>query len=320
MAKRTRWIGTLARAGMALALLMANQACARAPADAPREAQAGQAAGAAANDNARVHPALWVVKDADTTIYLFGTIHVLKPGIAWFDGPVKRAFDSSDQLMLEIVQPGPEAMTALFQKLGVNPTGPSLTEKLPEADRAKLAAALARLDLPATALDRYDPWVAAINLAVLPLLKLGYDPQNGPERVLTDAAKAERKPVAGLETPEEQLGYFDSLSQGAQIKFLESTLDEMPAVADSIRTMINAWSAGQPDALAKELNEGLDDQPEIAKALLIDRNARWAAWIETRMKQPGVVFIAVGAGHLAGPASVQAMLARHGLKAVRIRY
>lgn len=299
---------------LALSLAASTQACAKQPAAPPSHENPNTTATHGAK------PALWVVRDDDTTIYLFGTIHVLKPGVGWFDGGVKRAFDSSDQLVLELVQPDPAAMRDLFERLGTDPSGKPLTSKLPARDRALLAKSLSDLGLPATALDRYEPWVAAINLAVLPLLKLGYDPSNGPEKVLTDAARASGKTVSGLETPEQQLGYFDTLPEAAQVKFLESTLDEIPKAGQSIDGMIGAWSRGEPDKLAKVLNEGLEDQPEIGKALLYGRNARWADWIDARMKQPGTVFVAVGAGHLAGSSSVQAMLARHGLVVTRITY
>ena len=84
--------------------------------------------------------------------------------------------------------------------------------------------------------------------------------------------------------------------------------------------MVDQWSHGAPDALARELNHDLKGSPEVARTLLVDRNKRWASWIANRMRTPGVVFIAVGAGHLAGPESVQRQLARRGLKVMRVRY
>jgi len=266
-------------------------------------------------------PALWVVRDKDTTIYLFGTIHVLRPGLSWFDEAVKAAFDRSDEVVLELVLPDPAKMAGIVRATGIAPAGtPPLTERLPEAKRAAFTAAVVNLGLPATALDRYKPWLAATQLSIAPLSKLGYDSANGPETVLTEAAKAAHKPVTGLETAEQQLGYFSGLSDKAQIQFLESTVDELPTVADQMTRMVDDWAGGKPEALATEMNDSLKDSPEVAKVLLIDRNKRWAQWIKDRMAKPGTVFVAVGAGHLAGPDSVQAQLARLGVKAQRIRY
>lgn len=265
-------------------------------------------------------PALWVVKDHDTTIYLFGTVHVLKPGLSWFDEAVKDAFDKSDQVMLEIVEPDPAVLQGLIAKIAYNPTGPGVTEQLPESKRAAYVAALASLGVPAEMLDRLDPWFPAITLSYASLTKYGYDPESGAEKVLAAAAKEAGKPVAGLETAEQQLGYFDSLPKELQVKFLVITIDQLPRMGTMIDTMMASWSKGDSAALGALLNEELDETPEIAKVLLTERNARWAEWIEKRMEQPGTVFVAVGAGHLAGPGSVQEFLEKHRLNAERIEY
>ncbi|MDQ2891640.1 MAG: TraB/GumN family protein [Pseudomonadota bacterium] len=266
-------------------------------------------------------PALWVVKDQDTTIYLFGTIHVLKPGMTWFDEAVKKAFDSASEVKLELVMPDPATMQSLVMATGVAPTGtPPLTQRLPADKRAAYAKAVTDLGLPANALDTYKPWLAATQLSIAPLSKLGYDSTNGPEEVITAAAKAAGKPVTGLETAAQQLGYFSGLSEPAQIQFLTSTIDELPTLAKTMATMVDDWAEGKPEALAKEMNDSLKDSPEVAKTLLVDRNQRWAGWIKQRMAQPGTVFIAVGAGHLAGKDSVQAQLAKLGVKSARVNY
>lgn len=265
-------------------------------------------------------PALWVVEDADTTVYLFGTVHALKPGLSWFDEAVRTAFDKSDELVLEMVEPDPATMQGLILKIAVNLEGPTLTEKLPADKREAFAKAVTDVGAPVAALDRFDPWFAAVTLTVAGLPKLGYDQANGAEHVLGAAAKAAGKPVIGLETPEQQLGFFDTLAEPLQLKFLVSTIDDYPQMAGQLDAMVTNWAAGDPEKLAKVMNEELADTPEIAKVLLADRNARWADWIAQRMQKPGTVFLAVGAGHLAGPDSVQAGLAKRKLTAERVRY
>jgi uncharacterized protein YbaP (TraB family) len=302
-------IRSIGAALSALTLALALPACAqRQPAAAVRDA----------ND---ADPALWVVKDQDTTIYLFGTIHVLKPGMGWFDEAVKAAFDRADEVKLELVMPDPAAMASLVAATGVAPAGtPPLTEQVPADKRAAFTKAVLDLGLPANALDRYKPWLAATQLSIAPLSKLGYDSANAPEEVITAAAKQAGKPLTGLETAEQQLGYFGALSAPAQLQFLTSTIDELPKLDSSMKEMVDDWAHGKPEALAKEINDSLKDSPEVAKVLLVDRNKRWAAWVKQRMAQPGTVFIAVGAGHLAGKDSVQAQLAKLGVKAERVTY
>ena len=265
-------------------------------------------------------PALWVVKDRDTTIYLFGTVHLLKPGLSWFDEGVKTAFDSSDELVLEMVQPAPAAMQSLVMSKGFTTVGPTLTERLPAADRPVYLKALADLGIPSAIFDRAQPWLVATNLSLAPLMKLGYDPASGPESVLTAAAATEKKKISGLETPEQQIGFLAGLSEPTQVAFLESTLKDLPKVATSMSDMVGAWSRGDPAKLGELMNDGVKDTPELAKTLLYDRNARWAQWIKARMAKPGTVFIAVGAGHLAGQQSVIEQLKALKLTATRVAY
>jgi len=155
---------------------------------------------------------------------------------------------------------------------------------------------------------------------VLTLVKNGYDPASGAERVLTNAATAENKPVAGLETVEDQIGFLDGLSDKAQQQFLVSTIDQIDGFTAVMDKMVTSWTKGDADAIANLLNEDMDDSPELKQKLIADRDARWAEWIAKRLEQPGTVFIAVGAGHLAGPESVQAYLARKNIQAKRVAY
>lgn len=301
----------------------ALRACALALATLSPSLASGQAAPAPAAPEVKAvdaDPALWVVKDKDTTIYLFGTIHVLKPGLSWFDDGVKKAFDSSDELVLEMVQPDAATMQNIVLSKAYSLTGPTLTERLPEAERPAYLNAMSNLGIPPAAFDRAQPWFVATNLSLLPLMKLGYDPKSGPETVLTAAAATEKKAIAGLETPEQQIGYLSGLPDKVQLQFLESTLKDLPKTAETMDGMVAAWSRGDPDALAKYMNDGLDDSPELAKTLLFDRNARWAQWIKARLDKPGTVFIAVGAGHLAGKQSVIDQLKMLKIKAERVSY
>lgn len=266
-------------------------------------------------------PALWVVKDKDTTIYLFGTVHILKPGLSWFDEAVKKAFDASGELVTEIGgTPDPATVQPLIMKYGFNPAGPTLTEKLPEDKRAAFTKAVADLGLSQPTIDRFDPWLAGVQMTMLSLVRLGYNPQSGVEQALNTAAKAANKPVSGLESVEEQFSFFDSLSEDAQVKFLVETIDKLPEAGPTLDKMVDEWATGDADGLAALMNEGFKASPEVAKKLLADRNARWAEWIDTRLDKPGVVFVAVGAGHLAGAESVQAYLAKRKIKSKRITY
>ena len=266
-----------------------------------------------------VDPALWVVKDEDTTVYLFGSVHLLKPGLGWFDDGVKTAFDSSDQLVLELVEPPAAEVQALFGKFAMDQQGKTLRSKMNDADRAVYEAAMGKLGIPAPAFDPFEPWAAGITLSVVAMQKSGFDPNSGVEKQLTAAAKVSNKPIAGLETMEFQLGLFDTLPEAEQITFLVETAKLIDEVASTTDKMVAMWASAETESLGQLMNEGLTSRT-LYDALLTKRNANWAKWIAARMAKPGVTFMAVGAGHLAGPTSVQNLLPAYGLSATRVAY
>jgi uncharacterized protein len=266
-----------------------------------------------------VDPALWVVKDEDTTVYLFGSVHLLKPGLGWFDDGVKTAFDSSDQLVLELVEPPAAEVQALFGKFAMDQQGKTLRSKMNDADRAVYEAAMGKLGIPAPAFDPFEPWAAGITLSVVAMQKSGFDPNSGVEKQLTAAAKVSNKPIAGLETMEFQLGLFDTLPEAEQITFLVETAKLIDEVASTTDKMVDMWASAETESLGQLMNEGLTSRT-LYDALLTKRNANWAKWISARMAKPGVTFMAVGAGHLAGPTSVQNLLPAYGLSATRVAY
>jgi len=278
------------------------------------------AARAAAQPEARVAtPALWVVRDADTTIHIFGTSHMLPPGIRWLHGAVACAFARADTLVLEMVQPdNPAELRPLVMRLGLNPQGVTLSSQLPPALRDQLAEAARQVGLPGAALESMRPWLAATTLAVAGLQGLGLDPDQGVEKVLTDHARRRGLRLEGLETPEEQFGFLASLPQEDQLALLRSSIEDLrtlPAEADALMT---GWMQGDVETVGALMTESLKASPRLARVLLTDRNRRWAAWIDKRMARPGHVFLAVGAGHLAGPDSLIHMLRRDGRAVERV--
>ena len=266
-----------------------------------------------------VDPALWVVKDEDTTIYLFGTVHILKPGLGWFDDGVKEAFDKSDRLVLEMVEPPQAETQALFMKLALDQNGKTLRSKMTDSDRAIYEGALKKIGLPVEGLDPFDPWAAAVTMQVLAMQKLGFDVNSGAEKQLTAAAKASRKPIEGVETMEFQLGVFDSMAEAEQIKFLIEGAKVVDDAGATMDRMVSLWAAPDPEGLAALMNEGMSSRV-IYDALLTRRNATWARWISEELKKPGTTFMAVGAGHLSGTTSVPALLPAYGLTAQRVAY
>ena len=260
-------------------------------------------------------PALWRVSDADTTIYLFGTVHALPQASNWYDGRIERAFASADELVTEIDVSSAAGSAEALQTASLLPEGQSLRALMKDDDREQYEAALVGLGLPVEALDRYEPWFAAVTLSLLPLLRSGYDTQSGVE--LSLSGRAGEKSRGALETIEQQVALFDTLPQEAQLAYLDETVEKLDQAASTLDAMVAEWVEGDAIALAALLNAEMAD-PVLYERLLTARNANWAGWIENRLQQPGTVFIAVGAGHLAGAGSVQDQLRRRGVKVTRV--
>ena len=265
-------------------------------------------------------PALWKVADEDTTIYLFGTVHVLPADLEWYDAEIDAALASADTVVTEVEDsPESEALQQqLAMQLGLSADGSTLRSLLNEEQKAAYEAALGGMKVPPEAFDPFKPWLAALTLSFLPLMQQGYDLESGVESVI--GAKAGDKPREALETVEFQLGIFNGMSQEDQVAYMMEIVDNIDEVAPMVGSMVTEWVEGDPDGLAAIMNDGIDETPAIANALLFDRNANWAEWIENRLETtPGTVFMAVGAGHLAGDRSVQDYLAERGIEMVRVQ-
>ena len=273
-------------------------------------------------------PALWLLADEDTKIYLFGTVHVLPPELRWRSAALERAIDEADELVLEVSDretlEDPSALAASIL-MGKNV---SILSRVSPDRRAALAELIALSGLPVEAYDRMHSWAAAITLAAAMVAQAYGGGESGTElsgvEPVLEAEFARRgKPVSGVETAAEQMGFLAGLTVGAQRDFLESIVDdyrfamaapdgEEPAEP---RLAEREWLEGDVDSLAAE-TQGMP--PPLYEALLTRRNRAWTEWLERRLERPGTVLFAVGAAHLAGRDSVQAMLAERGLTVRRI--
>jgi uncharacterized protein YbaP (TraB family) len=268
---------------------------------------------------ADIDPALWVVKDADTTIYLFGTVHILRPGLGWFDDGVKAAFDKSDVLVTEMIEPSAAESARIMADLGIDRSAGGLRSKLNVEDRAIYEAALQKLGLKPEGLDPMEPWAAAVSIYYAGLVQNGYDMASGVEVQLKAAAAAQKKSRIGLETMREQLSIFDRMPADLQLRYVVETVKGLDDIAPQTDRLVTLWSNADTEGVAAIMNAGFDSL-NLTDVLLTRRNANWASWIDARMKQPGTVFMAVGTGHLAGTTSVQQLLQAYGRTAERVAY
>lgn len=268
------------------------------------------------------HPALWEVTDPDTTIYLFGTIHLLPENYQWRTAKFDQAVESSQQLIVETIvdDKNPGKVMAAMASLAFNtPNLPPLIDRVPPDKRAALAEAVKKSGYPPQAFDRMETWAVAFILLGTQFRDMNLKGDAGVETVLRSTFTNEGKPIGELETNLQQFGFFDRLPEKAQQALLLGALDNPKAANDEFSGMLKAWSTGDVRGIAQTFDRDLSGSPELAQALLHQRNQNWSKWIEQRMAQPGTIMIAVGAGHLAGKDSVIAMLQKDGYRVRRVQ-
>jgi uncharacterized protein YbaP (TraB family) len=270
--------------------------------------------------SATADPALWVIKDANTTIYLFGTVHLLPNDSSWRSATLDKALADSRILYIEVTDDDPGNMTALVLQHGMDAAHP-LNTQLSSSEMLRLVNAANRAGVPGGAqmLNLMRPWLAALTIATAPLLKAGLDPAQGVDKQLKAQMVAAAKPVLGLETAEQQIRLLADMPQSVQLALLRSSLRDFDNASTELTKLIDAWKAGDVATIARLEDEDLRQKdPMLYERLLVQRNQRWAATIgDLLTHEHGTLFVAVGAAHLAGPDSVQAQLRKLGVETER---
>ncbi len=275
--------------------------------DALAEAGASRGAG---------EPALWTLSDEDTTLYIFGTVHLLRPDLDWRSDEMDSAFAEADTIVFEAdvtSQAAASEMMKFISSEGMLEGGQQLSSLLSELERAELQKALDHVGLPLGAIEPFRPWWAAVNLSVLQIKKEGFDPNSGVETVLGAEARAAGKSFAYLETIDEQLGRLANMPTDVQVDFLVSSAESIEEGGDVLDTLVSEWVDGDVHGIGLLMsNPDMMGSDEVYEALLKSRNAVWVGKIEAMLDEPGTRLIAVGAGHLAGQDSVIEMLEAKG--------
>ena len=285
---------------------------------AEQDAAAAAALAAAKASRGLGEPVVWVLSDADTTLYIMGTVHLLRPELDWRSDEIDAAMNAADTLVFEADVSSAEAgaeMMKFVREEGLFQNGGQLTNLLSDAETIELQAALDYVGLPLGAVQNMRPWFAAVNLSVMQMQKDGFDPNSGVEQVLIAEGKADGKSFAYLETVDDQLGRLARLPDDVQVDFLISSAESIDEGAAMLDALVEEWVDGDVNGLGLLLaNPDMMGSDEVYDALLKERNETWAPQIAAMLETPGTRLIAVGAGHLAGDDSVIAMLRADGFE------
>ena len=311
--------------GVAAAAILTTTACAKKPGEdgagtPPAEAETPATTDTVTDTTAANGPAMWTLSDTDTTIYLFGTVHVLRPETQWRTPEFDAALAASQTIYTEADMLSEEVQAALgplVLELGMYADGGTLTATLDDAEEKEVNEALSILGVPMAAIDPMQPWFAGISLANVQMMKAGYQPGAGVESVIITEAKASGKSLAYFETAEEQLRILAGLPEEDQVAFLVAGAEAIEKEPELLDELVADWVSGDVAGIA----EIISDTDSLGSQIVFDellrkRNANWIPQIEDILEQPGVFMVAVGAGHLAGDDSVIDMLRDKGYTVV----
>ena len=259
---------------------------------------------------AAAEPPVWVVKDKNSEVVLFGSVHILPRGLDWSPPALDRALKAANDIWFELpIDAQSEAVTsALATQQGVLPPDQSLFKLLPPKDAALMSKVAAAYDVSPALLDRLQPWLAEIALAGGAYRRLGADANSGVEKTIAAMAtpKATRR---AFETPAEQIAILSGGAMDEQIASLRETLHEMDEKPDEFQVLVKAWTDGDVKALDREALAPIREAtPGLYRRLVTDRNARWTKVLDARLKGRGRTVVVVGIGHLLGPDGVPARL------------
>ncbi len=265
-------------------------------------------------------PAMWVVRDADSEVYLFGSMHMLKNGAKWRTRAFDAVYERADAVWFEAdVDADPLLVRDLIARYGVDPQRP-LTGKLSPEGVRRLKPILNRERIAIEAVDPLRPWAAAMMLSVRPMMSRGYAIEHGADAVVTRAAGRAEKPVRTFETFEEQVRFFADLPEAVEVQYLEDILARQGGAAASGPTLMQAWMAGDLDHLAQTVVDDMRaTRPALYDAMLKRRNEAWARTLAGEMAGSGVQLVNVGALHMIGADGLPALLKAQGFAVERVQ-
>jgi uncharacterized protein len=263
--------------------------------------------------------ALWEIHGKHNTVYLLGSIHVLRPSDYPLAPELIDAYSHAQSLYMEVnlQELDLQSMQVELLASATLPAGKTLPGILGK-QRYDHAAALARdVGVELSNFDRFAPWFAAEAISQLQLIKLGFQPESGVEMYFLQRAKSDRKSVAGLETAHDQIALFDGLSMDAQAEYLLSSLEEAHDLPKEVDTMVKAWNRGDTSWFEREMKSEFGRDPSLYQSVLVARNRKWIPKIEALLKEDKNYLIIVGTGHLVGAGSVIDLLKKDGIDATQ---
>lgn len=264
---------------------------------------------------AQADPALWAATRGESTIYIFGTLHMADGSDTWRSEAVKDAFLQAGTIVLETDTQASRSDMADLRRIGTNAPAIKLSDQISGDMRPALFAAIAHKQLPAAGIERLRPWLAALVLARGDAVQSAPDPFI--DRVIETEARAYGKWLIYLERPQDQHKRLAALPEADAVALLEESLLASPSQNTKL---VEAWQSGETARLDEILNAARrQSSPNLSQALLAKPNAEWAAILNQIAQTDPVIFVAVGAAHTIGPDNLQKQLSEYGFHVERLK-
>ncbi|HVO46049.1 MAG TPA: TraB/GumN family protein [Steroidobacteraceae bacterium] len=259
---------------------------------------------------------VWAIRGEHNTVYLAGSVHLLKSDDSDLPPAFDRAYRGSKSLVMELAMDkvDPSEIASWMFEHGLLKDGATLRSTIGEERYRRVSQAADRLGVPVEVIDQLEPWALGLQLLELRYMQLGFDPQQGVELQLQHRAQSDGKPISGLETVDEQLGVLQGMSYPDQARFLDMIVSEMQDVEGETRSVVNAWRSGDSDKLAALLSDEYKSFPALYRLLVTDRNRRWVPQIEKLLHGDQDCFVVVGALHLVGNGGLLELMRRDGYR------
>jgi uncharacterized protein YbaP (TraB family) len=262
---------------------------------------------------------LWELHGKRNTVYLLGSIHVLRPRDYPLAPALLEAYGNARSVLMEVnlEEIGVAEVQTEMLSSAMLSEGKTLTGIL-GAERYARAEALAReVGVDLSLFDQFAPWFVAEAISQQQLTQLGFAPESGIEMYFMARARTDGKSMAGLETVHDQISVFENMSMDTQADYLLSSLEQAHGLAAEVDSMVSAWQRGDTQWFANELQSEFGRDPRLYQSVLVARNRKWVPKIEALLNDDKNYLVIVGTGHLVGPGSVIDLLKKDGIGATQ---
>jgi len=264
---------------------------------------------------------MWRIDGARNSIYLLGSIHMLREKDYPIPSAIYKAYEEAETLIMEIDMDDidPVAEQAIATELGLIQDGRALRDLMGPEKYAEAESLAEDLQIPLQLLEKSEPWYAAINVEMMMLMRIGFNPMHGVEFHLSEFAQRDNKEILGLETTRQQLEFLDNLSPEVQRDMLIQTMSNSMELTEIMDEMINAWYYGDVEYLEKTLLADMQDLEELHETIVVNRNRNWVEKIQKLLNEKDDYLIIVGALHLVGEEGVPHLLSQRGHNVIQLR-